>query len=168
MTENKHTQYFGSISPMIGDLVVSVALGATQSQSSFCEIVPPACVSVLQVLWLRHPEERASLRGERLTGMVCAFNCTTRHFNKSDAADPTVSSVYGPLSLKVFKIGCSVGKVILRRTTCLLLTGMWSSPYGGAGTWRNPCWISSRAATEVRAQSSLKLCQAEPAPVLCP
>lgn len=38
---------------------------------------------MLQVLWLRHPEERALLRGERLTGRVCACNCTQKHHNRS-------------------------------------------------------------------------------------
>lgn len=30
---------------------------------------------MLQILWLRHPEKRASLRGERFTGRVRAFHC---------------------------------------------------------------------------------------------
>lgn len=146
--------------------MVSAAMGTrhitdTHSQSSFCKIVPPACVlfqcsrscgSGIQKREL-HCGERDSQGGYVPSA---AHQDTLR-----DLQHPTVSSVYCPLSHNVFKIGrkSHFWPVVSRTDT-------WSSPYGGAGTWLNLWWTSSRSATEVRAQSSLGSSLAEPAPAL--
>lgn len=72
--------------------------------------------------------------------------------------------IWVPSSESEFKFGNSVGTVLSCPVLCR--TGMWSSPYAGAGTRPNLWWISSRAATKVRAQSSPGSSLAEPPPLL--